>query len=61
MGCAQLLLIQHHIMAFRMFEGLDDVLPWNFLASLGIDPLIADGLAVAPIEHAEMQVDTAFA
>src|SRR3546814_14616759 len=55
------LLFQHHVAALVVFVGLDDVLPRDFLAGLGVDPLIADPRVVARIEHAERDVGLALA
>src|SRR5690606_35706372 len=46
-GGADVLLLQHHIAALVVLEGLDDVLPGHFLAGLGVDALVAHRAVVA--------------
>lgn len=58
---ADVLLLDDHIAALVVLEGLDDLLPRHFVAGIGVDALEANGLLVARIEHAEMQVHLALA
>src|SRR5690606_25362123 len=49
-------LVDHHVAALVVLEGLDDLLPRHFLPGVRVDALEADRLAVARVQHAERQV-----
>jgi len=53
--------LQHDITALVVLIGFDDVLPGHFLTGVGVDPFETDRLAIAGVEHAELQIDLAFA
>src|SRR5690606_18483881 len=60
-GGGNVLLLDHHVAALVVLEGLDDLLPGHLLAGFLIDPLIAHAGVVAAVEHAEAQVHAALA
>ena len=60
-GRRDVVFLHHHVTALVVLERLDDVLPRDFLAGLGVHAFEADGLPVARVQHAEADVDLALA